>query len=73
MNKILLVYAIRVFAIVILTTVAACEQKKDAVLTPQQEEEYARMMRNAPRKSYDDLQDENTRLRLKLEDKATNL
>jgi len=63
---------IRVVAIVLLAAFAACEKKKDAVLTPQQEEEYARMMRNAPKPSYDELQEENIRLKRELEDKARN-
>jgi hypothetical protein len=63
---------IRVIALVLFATVAGCEKKKDAVLTPQQEEEYARMMRNAPRPTYDELQQENIRLKRELEDKARN-
>jgi hypothetical protein len=63
---------IRVITIVLFAAVAACEKKKDAVLTPQQEEEYARMMRNAPRPSYDELQEENLRLKRELEEKARN-
>jgi hypothetical protein len=37
--------------------------KKDAVLTPQQEAEYARMMANAREPSYDELRRENEELK----------
>jgi hypothetical protein len=63
---------IRVIALLFFVAVAACEKKKDAVLTPQQEEEYARMMRNAPRPTYEQLQEENTRLKREAEDRARN-
>jgi len=62
---------IKVIALIFFVAVVGCE-KKDAVLTPQQEEEYARMMRNAPRPTYDQLQEENIRLKRELEDKARN-
>ena len=45
-------------------------KKTDAVLTPQQEEEYARMMRNAPKPTYEQLRDENAKLRSELGEKA---
>jgi Tfp pilus assembly protein PilP len=65
--------SIRVITLLTLfVAVVGCEKKKDAVLTPQQEEEYARMMRNAPKPTYDQLQEENTRLKREAEEKATN-
>jgi len=63
---------IKVIALIFFVAVVGCEKKKDAVLTPQQEEEYARMMRNAPRPTYNQLQEENSRLKRELEDKARN-
>ncbi len=63
---------IRVVTIILFAAFAACEKKKDVVLTPQQEEEYARMMRNAPRPTYEELQEENLRLKRELEDKTRN-
>ena len=57
--------SIRPLCLAIVPLASAC-QKRDTVMTPQQEEEYAKMMREAQAKSkstYSELQQENDRLK----------
>ena len=48
---------------------ASCQKKRDVVLTPEQEAEYARMM-NRPKPTYDELQRENDELKYREQQRA---
>lgn len=61
---------VRIFLLSILPVFTGCGKKPDVVLTPQQEADYARMMNTSPKPTYQQLQDENARLKYEAEQRA---